>query len=115
MFSPTIHLELKTRRVVFISDTDILGGTDSPKKQKEKESNSGGKTKIYDYFGSKHKNENCVFKAFLTVFRSCPTPDYRISTFVFLVRKCIRDSKMGLLAQTTTFTTLWSTNAVDEN
>ena len=28
-----IHLELKTRKVVFISDTDIFGGIDSPKKQ----------------------------------------------------------------------------------
>ena len=31
-----IHLELKTRKVVLISDTDIFGGIDSPKKQKKK-------------------------------------------------------------------------------
>ena len=43
-----IHLELKTRKVVFISDTDILGGIDSPRKQKQKKKNSGGKTKIDD-------------------------------------------------------------------
>ena len=32
-----IHLELKTRKVVFISDTDILDGIDSPKKKKKKQ------------------------------------------------------------------------------
>ena len=53
-----IHLELKTRKVVFISDTDILGGTDSPKEAKEKEINSGGKMKINDYFGSKYRKES---------------------------------------------------------
>ena len=52
-----IHLELKTRTLVFISDTDILGGIDSSKKQK-KENNSGGKTNIVDYFGSKYKKES---------------------------------------------------------
>ena len=42
--------------------------------------------KIDDYFGSKYEKEvNCVFNLFLNVFHSCPVPDYRISTFVFLV------------------------------
>ena len=63
----TCDLELKTRKVVFISDTDIFGGIDSPKKQK-KENNSGGKMKIDDYFGSKYKKESCLFKIFLNVF-----------------------------------------------
>ena len=37
----------------------ILGGIDSPKKaKKKKENNSGGKTKIDDYFGSKYKKES---------------------------------------------------------
>ena len=36
IFGPTIHLELKTRKVVFIFDTHIFGGIDSPKKQKKK-------------------------------------------------------------------------------
>ena len=69
IFGPTIHLELKTRKVVFISDTDIFGGIDSPKKAKEKENNSGGKTKIDDYFGSKYKKESelCI-QIFLNVF-----------------------------------------------
>ena len=59
IFGPTIHLELKTRKVVFIFDTHIFGGIDSPKKQKKKkENNSGGKTKIDDYFGSKYKKES---------------------------------------------------------
>ena len=35
----------------------IYGNIDSPKKA-IKESNSGGKTKIYDYFGSKSKKES---------------------------------------------------------
>ena len=43
--------------MVCISNTDIFGGVDSPKKQK-KENNSGGKTKIDDYFGSKYKKES---------------------------------------------------------
>ena len=45
--------------MVFISHTDIFGGMDSPKK---KENNSGGKTEIDDYFGSKYKKESelCV-------------------------------------------------------
>ena len=88
--------------MVFISDTDILGGIDSPKKPKKKENNSGGKTKIDDYFGSKilfitssynillevniRKKVSCVFTIFL-VFHSRPVPDYRISTFVFLLPK----------------------------
>ena len=61
IFGPTILLELKTWKVVFISDTDIFGGIDSPekkKKKKTKENNSGGKTKIDDYFGSKYKKES---------------------------------------------------------
>ena len=47
--------------MVFISDTDIFCGIDSPEKQK-KENNSGGKTKIDDHFGSKYKKESelCV-------------------------------------------------------
>ena len=53
-----IHLELKTRKAVFIYDADILGGIDSPKKQIKKENNSGGKRKIDDYFGSKYKKES---------------------------------------------------------
>ena len=44
--------------MVFISDTDIFGGIDSPKKNKNKENNSGGKTEIDDYFGSKYKKES---------------------------------------------------------
>ena len=39
----------------------IYRNIDSPKKakrKKKKESNSGGKTKIYDYFGSKSKKES---------------------------------------------------------
>ena len=44
--------------MIFISDTDILGGIDSPEKQKKEENNSGGKMKIDDYFGSKYKKES---------------------------------------------------------
>ena len=73
--------------MVFISDTDILGGIDSPKKQK-KENNSGVKTKIDDYFGSKYKKEsNLCIQNLFNVFHSRPVPDYRISTFVFLAPK----------------------------
>ena len=43
----------------FISGTHIVAGIDSPKSKKKK---SGGKTKIYDYFGSKYKKESFVFK-----------------------------------------------------
>ena len=66
IFGPTIYLELKTRKVVFISDTDISGGIDSPKKAKKKENSSGGKTKIDDYFGSKYKKESelCIQNLF---------------------------------------------------
>ena len=46
----------KLRKVVFISGTNIFGGIDSPKKNKE--NNSGGKTEIDDYFGSKYKKES---------------------------------------------------------
>ena len=44
--------------MVFISDTDIFGGID----RLQKENNSGGKTEIDDYFGSKYKKESelCV-------------------------------------------------------
>ena len=56
-------------------------------KSKKKENNSGGNTKIDDYFGSKYKKESCVFKIFLNVFYSHPVPGYRISMFVFLVPK----------------------------
>ena len=45
--------------MIFLSDTDIIGGIDSPKKKKKKENNSGGKlTEIDDYFGSKYKKES---------------------------------------------------------
>ena len=47
---------IKTRKVVFISDTDILDGIDSPKNKKKR--NSCGKTKIDDYFRSKYKKES---------------------------------------------------------
>ena len=63
--------------MVFISDTDILGGIDNHKKQKKKK----------DYFGSKYQKESCVFKIFLNVFHSRPVRDYGISMFVFLVLK----------------------------
>ena len=33
------------------------------------------------------KKVSCAFKIFLNVFYSHPVPDYRISTFVFLVMK----------------------------
>ena len=54
----------------------------------KKENNSGGKTKIDDYFGSKYKKESdlCIQNLF-NVFHSRPVPDYRISTFVFLAPK----------------------------
>ena len=70
-----------------MSDTDILGGIYSPKKQ-EKENNSGGKTKIDDYFGSKYKKKSdlCIQNLF-NVFHSRPVPDYRISMFVILAPK----------------------------
>ena len=79
---------IKNKEGFFISDTDILGGIYSPKKQKKKENNSGGKTKIDDYFGSKYKKESdlCI-QNLLNIFHSRPVPDYRISTFVFLAPK----------------------------
>ena len=52
-----VHLELKTRKVVFISDTDILAVLIA-QKSKKKENSSGGKTKFDDYFGSKYKKES---------------------------------------------------------
>ena len=78
---------IKNKEGGFYSDTDILGGIDSPKKQK-KENNSGGKMRIDDCFGSKYKKESdsCIQNLF-NVFHSRPVPDYRISTFVFLAPK----------------------------
>ena len=81
--------------MVFISDTDILGGIDSPKKEKKRENNSGGKTKIDVIILEVNirKKVSCVFKIFLIMYlhslwyHSRPVPDYRISTFVFLVPK----------------------------
>ena len=54
----------------------------------KKENNSGGKTKIDDYFGSRYKKESdlCI-QNLLNVFQSRPVPDYRRSTFVFLAPK----------------------------
>ena len=52
-----LTLELKTRKVVFISNTHILDGTDSQKIQNKRNS-SCGKTKIDDYFRSKYKKES---------------------------------------------------------
>ena len=43
--------------MVFISDTDILDGIDSPK-DPQKKNNSCGKTKIDDHFRSKYKKES---------------------------------------------------------
>ena len=62
-------MELKTRKVVFISDTDILGGTDSPK-SKKRENNSGGKMKIDVIILEVNirKKVSCGFKIFLNVF-----------------------------------------------
>ena len=39
-----------------------------PKKSKKKENNSGGKTKINDYFGSKYKKESELCIQNLNVF-----------------------------------------------
>ena len=50
---------LKTRKVVFISNTYILGSIDSPKKKQLW--CSGGKTKIDDHFGSKYKKESELY------------------------------------------------------
>ena len=66
----------------------VLIAQKSKKEKRKKENNSGGKTKIDDYFGSKYKKESCVFKIFPNVFYSRPVPDYRrISMFVFRVPK----------------------------
>ena len=76
--------------MVFISDTGISGGIDSPKKQKKKEE----KTTLVVKRRSMNilevnirKKVSCVVNIFLNVFNSRPVSDYRISTSVFLVSK----------------------------
>ena len=68
-----IHLELKTRKVAFISDTDVFGGIDSPKKQKK--NNKKTKTTLVVKRRSMiilevniRKKVSYVFKIFLNVF-----------------------------------------------
>ena len=74
--------------MVFISDTDILGGIDSPKKQKTKKTTLVVKRKSMIILEvNVRKKVSFVFRIFLTVFHSRPVPDYRISAFVFLVLK----------------------------
>ena len=75
--------------MVFISDTDIFGSFDSPKKPKKRK-----KTTLVVKQRSMiilevniGKKVSCVFKVFLNVFYSHPVPEYRISMFVFLVLK----------------------------
>ena len=73
--------------MVFISDTDILGGTDSPKKQKKKKETTlvvKCRSMIILEVNIR-KKVSCVFRIFLNVFHSRPVPDYKM--FVFLVPK----------------------------
>ena len=50
---------IKIGKVVFMYDTEILDGIDSPKiPPPPKKNNSCGKTKIDNYFRSKYKNES---------------------------------------------------------
>ena len=71
--------------MVFISDTDIFGGIDSPKKMKTTLVVKRRSMIILQV--NIRKKVSCVFKIFLNVFYSHPVPDYRISTFVFLMLK----------------------------
>ena len=76
--------------MVFLSDTDILGGIDthSPKKQNKKKTTLVVKRRSMIILEVNVKKKvNCVFKIFLNVFYSHPVPDYTISMFVFLVLK----------------------------
>ena len=74
--------------MVFISDTDILGGIDSPKKQKKKKTTLVVKRRSMIILEVNIRRKvSCVFNIFLNVFHSRPVPDYRISTFVFQVPK----------------------------
>ena len=60
-----IHLELKTRKVVFISDTDILGGIYSPKKQKKKTTLVVKRRSMIILEVNIRKKVTCAFKIFL--------------------------------------------------
>ena len=87
----TIHLELKARKVVFIS-TDILSGIDKTKKKIKKTTLVVKRRSIVSLEVKEKQKTNetkvsCVFKIFLNVFQSRPVPDYRISKFIFLVPK----------------------------
>ena len=74
--------------MVFLSDTDIFGGIDSPKKQNKKKTTLVVKRRSMIILEVNIKKKvSCVFKIFLNVFYSHPVNDYRISTFVFIVLK----------------------------
>ena len=82
IFYSTIHLELKTRKVVFISDTDILGGIHSPKKAKQKKTTVVVKRRLMTILEVNiRKKVSCVFKIFLFTHVQYLITEYLCSYF----------------------------------
>ena len=96
IFWPRIHLELRTRKVVFISDTDILDGIDSPKIKKKETTLVVKRRSTIILEVNIRKKVSCVFKIFINPIWHCFFEPSVIITLLLLLRCMIMKLDAGI-------------------